>query len=39
MFLFKKMEPPLSKADLQEPKDSAPLNLQTISEDYKFVLE
>ena len=33
------MEPPLSKEDLQEPKDLDSLNLQTISEDYKFELE
>ena len=39
MFLFKKMEPPLSKEDLQEPKDLDSLNLLTMSEDYKFVLE
>ena len=39
MFLFKKMEPPLSKEDLQEPKNLDSLNLLTMSEDYKLVLE
>ena len=39
MFLFKKMEPPLSKDDLQEPKNLDSLNLLTMSEDYKFELE
>ena len=39
MFLFKKMEPPLSKEDLQEPKNLDSLNLLTMSEDYKFELE
>ena len=39
MFLFKKMEPPLPKEDLQEPKNLDSLNLLTMSEDYKLVLE
>ena len=33
------MEPPLSKEDLQEPKNLDSLNLLTMSEDYKLVLE
>ena len=39
MSLFKKMKSPLSKDDLQEPKNLDSLNLLTMSEDYKFELE
>ena len=39
MSLFKKMKSPLSKDDLQEPKNLDSLNLLTMSEDYKFELK